>query len=138
MQWSLAFTACLSTLITIIAECAVIQTTTISNSANSVSSLTSSLNSSSIFPLGVPSIHCNGDIYRRNLRERSCINAYAGISDDRQLVSFGTRGGPVHWHIDLPFRWISGMLPSFCLYQASYFSSKGHCSKATTDGAPCA
>ena len=66
-----------------------------------------STNATSVPLLDAPRIICNGDVYRRDLRRSSCVNAYYGISNDQQWVLFGTRGGRVQWHIDLPYRWIS-------------------------------
>ena len=53
-------------------------------------------------------IQCNGNVYRRNLRESSCIDALQEISQDMTRAAIGTRGGPVHFAVELPFRWISG------------------------------
>lgn len=53
-------------------------------------------------------IHCNGDVYRRNLRESSCIGALQEIPQTLARAVIGPRGGPVQFAVDLPFRWISG------------------------------
>ena len=58
--------------------------------------------------LQVPGYVCNGDLYRRNLRQESCINALATISRDREVVTFGPRTSAIPFHVELPFRWISG------------------------------
>ena len=71
--------------------------------------------------LSATRIHCDGDIYRRGLNERSCANAYDGISMDTEFISFGTRGGPVHWQVDLPLRWISGRPPLPLFGQHRFF-----------------
>ena len=60
--------------------------------------------------LNATRIRCSGSDYRRDLLERSCINAFQEIPRDGTRARFGTRGGPVHFDIDLPFRWISGKL----------------------------
>ena len=59
--------------------------------------------------LGATRTLCNGDIYDRGLGEASCISAYESISPDRQWMEVGSRGGPVHFAINLPYRWVSGM-----------------------------
>ena len=58
--------------------------------------------------LSATRIRCNGAIYRRGLEERSCISALEQMDDDLEYLSFGTRGGPVHFQVELPQRWISG------------------------------
>lgn len=65
-----------------------------------------------------PRIHCNGDQYQYNLHRRSCINAYLAIPNDTTRVQIGTRGGPVHWKYNLPYRWISGMFTSSSSYSS--------------------
>ena len=70
------------------------QTRTASNSSTSL--------------LNDPHYHCNGDLYRRNLQEGSCVNALTTISRSSEVVTFGPRIGPVPFHVELPFRWISG------------------------------
>lgn len=60
-------------------------------------------------PLGDPRIRCNGHIFRRGVGEQSCISALEQMDDDEEYLSFGIRGGPVHFQVDLPRRWISGM-----------------------------
>ena len=52
--------------------------------------------------------HCNGDLYRRNLQEGSCVNALTTIPRSSEVVTFGPRRAPVPFHVELPFRWISG------------------------------
>ena len=64
-------------------------------------------NATSSYPLGATQIRCNGNIYRRGLGEESCISALEQMDDDEEYLSFGTRGGPVHFQVDLPRRWIS-------------------------------
>ena len=65
-------------------------------------------NATSRHSLSATRILCNGDIYRRGLGEQSCITALEEMDDDDEYLSFGTRGGPVHFQVDLPRRWISG------------------------------
>lgn len=57
---------------------------------------------------GARRIRCDGVKYGTTLLERSCTNAFLQIPNDRTIVEFGTRGGPVHFGVDLPKRWISG------------------------------
>ncbi|KAL8831103.1 MAG: hypothetical protein Q9191_001052 [Dirinaria sp. TL-2023a] len=52
-------------------------------------------------------IHCNGDVYRRNLRESSCVDALQEIPQSLARAVVGARGGPIQFAVDLPFRWIS-------------------------------
>ena len=70
------------------------QTQTISNSSTSLLKETRYL--------------CNGDIYRRDLQESSCINALTTISRSSEVVTFGPRSSTLPFHVELPFRWISG------------------------------
>lgn len=79
------------------------------SSQQSGNNATAPTNLTSVATLDVTHIRCDGGAYGRNLREISCVNAYAGISGDRRIASYGTRGWPVHSEIELPFRWVSGM-----------------------------
>ena len=79
------------------------------NLARASSNATLVKNATSKNPVGATRIRCNGDIYRRGLGERSCISALEQIDDADEYLSFGTRGGPIHFQVDLPRRWISGM-----------------------------
>ena len=54
-------------------------------------------------------VRCDGDLYERNLRKRSCINAQRGMVEDMDWFSIGPRDGPMHTDVELPYRWISGM-----------------------------
>lgn len=76
--------------------------------ASSLSNLTLPANLSSVAVLNETRVRCNGDIYRRHLVESSCVDALSMIPTDTQLASFGTRGRG-DFHINLPFRWISGV-----------------------------
>lgn len=58
--------------------------------------------------VGARRIRCDGVKYGTTLLEPSCTNAFLQIPNDRTIVEFGTRGGPVHFGVDLPKRWISG------------------------------
>ena len=79
------------------------------SSQQSVNNATAFTNITSFATLNAPRFRCDGGAYRRNLRETSCMNAVSGISGDRRIASYGTRGWPVHFDIELPYRWISGM-----------------------------
>lgn len=57
--------------------------------------------------LKLPRVYCNGNVYRRNLRESSCVNALQEIPQDPTRVALGARGGPTDFDVGLPFRWIS-------------------------------
>lgn len=66
-------------------------------------------NTTSISPSNRIHLRCDGDLYKRDLRKRSCINAQRGMVEDMDWFSIGTRDGPMHTDVELPYRWISGM-----------------------------
>ena len=72
------------------------------------SNQSSTISNSSTYLLNEPHYLCSGDLYRRNLQQRSCINALTTISRSSEVVTFGPRSAPAPFHVELPFRWISG------------------------------
>lgn len=60
-------------------------------------------------------VYCDGTHYRSGLDIESCMDAFEAIPDDRQYVRIGSRSGLRNYAINLPARWISGKVPSFCL-----------------------
>ena len=55
----------------------------------------------------VPAVHCDGAIYKRDLRTASCLDALLTIPTDNDPLTFGTRGSGI-FDVPLPHRWISG------------------------------
>ena len=87
----------------------VIHTSAAVSLTKSVSNATLTKNTTSISVSNPVHLRCDGDLYGRNLRRRSCIDAQQGMIDDMDWFSLGTRGGPMQTDIELPYRWISGM-----------------------------
>ena len=75
---------------------------------SALSKETRTISNSSTWPLNVTRYLCNGDIYRDDLQRRSCIDALVTISRNREVVTFGPRSAHMPFHVELPFRWISG------------------------------
>ena len=79
------------------------------NRTKPVSNVTVTTNNTSVSAPNPTRLDCNGDLYKRDLRKRSCINAQRGMADDRDWFSVGPRRGPMFTDVEMPYRWISGM-----------------------------
>ena len=101
------------------AICVVSFTTALSSSAVDTSSapspiklasnVTANGNTSSVPASSLIHLRCDGDLYKRDLRKGSCINARRGMVEDMEWFSIGPQGGPMLTDVNLPYRWISGM-----------------------------
>ena len=76
--------------------------------ANATLSVSANLTNSSVQWLGnAPQVECNGDQYKRDLRELSCLDAIQQIPDDPSNWAFSKQRFPMTLDIGLPQRFIS-------------------------------
>ena len=59
--------------------------------------------------LTFPNVHCNGDIYRRDLQYPSCADALFSIPRGDRILTWDSRYSVVYRDVGLPYRWISGL-----------------------------
>lgn len=58
--------------------------------------------------LTVPNVHCNGDLYRRDLQYPSCADALFQIPRGDRILTWDSRYSMIYRDVGLPYRWISG------------------------------